>query len=276
MPLYKPSAATWDDEAAPAGCQGYWPLDGAAGAMAVDLSRAGNHAPFVGTPAWGSGLYGSQLGGFTASNYALRSLPATLDLAANWPIWMAVLVAGRGSSDSFAFALGNHSANAPFAGIRCNYSGVGHIDYYFRDSSGGGPGDAFAGVTKPDGGAPHVIAAASRSATDHRLYFDGLQVDSSGVAAGSTLIDRVALGALVRTTTVFPFGGNLIAGAWGYGALPDFAALAADWLAGRFAAATPELRIEDLFAPAAAGGPFPFFADGDAGLAGGLLTLGGF
>src|SRR5207237_1628940 len=99
MPAYlaKP-LPLWRPDQAPAGCLFYALLDEASGLRVRDLAQRAGNGAFVGTPTWGRGLYGPQLGGFTASNYV--SVPGLVGAGTlTYPHWAAALFAVTSSTD---------------------------------------------------------------------------------------------------------------------------------------------------------------------------------
>jgi hypothetical protein len=76
------------------------------------------------------------------------------------------------------------------------------------------------------------------SATDRQIAIDGVSAASSTASLGLlSAIARLSLGYNAIASNGQYVSGSIIAAALGWGAVPDLAALSADWLSGTFAAA---------------------------------------
>jgi hypothetical protein len=231
----KPASPVWTPgEIGTEGCQGYWPLHEGSGTTLNDISGNGRHLSFVGTPGptWSVGPLGAQLGGFSSSNYAAATFSP---VAPSYPFWVAALVSSTTAINKAALQLGDQSTG----GYRGAYYNSSDRCQYVATNNG----SSFASVSatarpEPTDGLPHLIFGVEHSATDRRLEIDGVQVATSttnlGLLSG---IDAISAGLAALTGAQAYTSGYLIALAIGWGALPNGAALAADWLSGTFAAA---------------------------------------
>jgi len=255
MPTYivKPPVATWQPDRAPAGSRLYLPMHEGAGARTRDLAGVGL-GTFVGTPTWGRGPYGGQIGGFTTSNYITVSpIPARA-----YPFWQAYLFVNTVTTTGATLGgWTNTGGSNPAAIIRVNGDVVSRPDYFLRDDAGGGPVaslSAASGSATPNDGLPHVLMASSHSTVDHRLYWDGRLVGSSSTSVGTITTPVFTVGVMRRTTVSGAFGGSTIAVLAGSGSVPDAMALAQDLLSGRFAAMRPRRDLVAFAGVTAAGG----------------------
>jgi hypothetical protein len=237
MPNYllKPRCPIWLPGAAPPGTRLYMPLSEGAGTTVHDVSRRSKDGTFVGAPAWQSSRYGTRLGGFTASDYVAID-PATQILGVTYPFWLAALFVNTSTSFGI-FAMQGYSLDStPQVAIRLNPGGTNTLDYNVLDDAAAHPNPFASGRTEATDGQPHVIMGVSRTASDHKLYLDGLQIATSSTAISTMTSDRLSLGVNRSTSVNFPFPGEFGAFACGVGAVPDTVAFAQDWLTGRFRA----------------------------------------
>jgi hypothetical protein len=232
----KPPAPRWQAGSAPPGVKLFLPL--AEGPRPIQDAVRGTIGTLAGTLAWGSGRYGPQLAGFTTSNYAYLSPPAQI-LASTYPCWAAVLVDAPPGVGGWPFCQGVIGTGSHSVGIGWNDPATGSLSY--RLNAIGNSVTTATGLPLNDG-RPHVVAAWSNSATDHHLWFDGVEVATGTTDPGGTLsTPAVLIGVESFNPTRNPFGGAVIALALGNGSLPDFGPLAYDWLSGNVSAVRPRM-----------------------------------
>jgi len=169
-----------------------------------------------------------------------------------YPFWVAVMFVSSDISGTQTWILsqGSSSASNPTIGLVDNYGANNQVGSFIQDDAGAhGTQLSIPNITgtAPNDGNAHVLMLLAQSATDRRLYHNGVQIGSSSFNAGTDTITNnlLTFGALRRTTVASPFGGSIIAVAAGSGGNPDPGAFADDWMSGTFAA---------VRAPAAGGG----------------------
>jgi hypothetical protein len=190
----------------------------------------------IGTPIWGNGPLGPMLGGFTTSNYIDFTPTITLGV---FPFWIAAQVVNSDSTTvGNALGISDPATTNTFAVLQFN-GASNRIVYSLRDDAGTAAATAsFVSATVSDG-TPHVIMGVSWSASDHRLYWDGVQVGTVATALGTFSPKLISLGVLHRTTIAQPFPGSLTWAAIGSGAIPDPMVMATAIQSGRYPVTSP-------------------------------------
>lgn len=203
--------------------------------------RTGN---LVGSPTWRNGLYGPQLGGFSASNYV--NLDAWGQIVGTiFPWCLAVMAVNTSTSQAMVMTQGD-LANSRFIYMGYNLASVGTVRFRALGSSGSIAMDS--GAVPCNDGLPHVLSMVGWSPGDTRGYFDGAEVAASAATIGSQNLPRLTIGCYRAGGTVnTPFNGSVVhAGAWNR-QVPNQAALSRDWISGRFAAIRPPEFPADVF-----------------------------
>ncbi len=265
MPLCKPVWTPPVGARLPAGCRGSFDLLERSGTRVRDSAQR-KDGSFVGSPTWGRGLYGPQLGGFTASNYVAIDPP---NLAISYPFWQASLATNTSTTvGGYINSFGSSSSGNPIAALVYNLNSANTLGYFIRDNAGASPIVSMFSFTTQNDGNWHVAMGVSFSESDHRLYWDGVQLASSATAVGAITVNQLSLGVLRRTGVASPFNGSLGWYGWGLGQVPDPARLYRRLITGSF----PWLRDDRTSAAIAAtlgGGG----GGGGGGVPGGLLRL---
>lgn len=262
----KPSPAVWQPGSAPAGCNLYALLHEGTGTTTDNLAGT-DDGTFVGSPTWGTGTYGPEVGGFTSSNMIGYSPASQLVATGSYPFWIGAMFKNTSTNAGDIIGFGSTSSNSPKVLLRINTSGnAGQFLYWANGNSFDGPFANATGLTCNDGNY-HTVFGVSTSATAHALLFDGTQVATDTTSLGTCTLNTYRIGGYLRSAgdVPFPFSHANSKVAWagcGQGAAPDFAALHTDLITGTFAAARP-----------AAGGGLILFGGGD--LSGGLGGLSG-
>lgn len=247
----KPASPTWQAGRAPAGCKLYVPMADAPAATLREMATR-TLATWFGSPDWGSGPYGPQLGGFATAKY-VDLFPSSQVLGANYPFWWATLASNSSTAAAWAFTQGDGPVS-PAYNVSLSYNPgtiFGRLDYILHGTSADINIEAY-GLPLSDG-RPHVAMGWSHSATDHHLAFDGIEVASGTTNPGTITGSRIALGVHINSLggTSEPFGGSLIAFLAGNGSVPDPVTLAEDLLSGDFSAVRPRMPLALLSIAAA-------------------------
>ena len=83
----------------------------------------GTSGAFVGSPTWATGLYGPQLGNFSASNYVtFDNTPQVLGVA--FPCWLVVMFVNTGVGDYVLASQVNLASANPLVELRINQGGA--------------------------------------------------------------------------------------------------------------------------------------------------------
>lgn len=251
----KPTEPAWQADLAPAGCVAYVPLTEGSGTTVEDFVPGNvHHGTFTGSPVWGTGDYGPQVGSFTTSNYIPLTYSSTTIPGAGFPMWAAMMFEHTGTTAGVVFSFGGSASDTPFWFYQVNVSSQGGAsNYNARGSVGTGFNLTVTTPTHNDGN-PHVIQVVSWAANYHAIYLDGLLIatNTSNTLSPLPTVNQMTIGLLRRSSPTTPFvNGSIIAAAYGENGAPDPLEFAEDWLYGTFAAireVTPTRAVARFYA----------------------------
>ena len=241
MPTAKPASPTWNPGHALA-----------AGAFIAPLFNEGSGTPWdyarnvplgvTGSPTWQSGAFGSQVGGFSTTAYYTADDAPTL-IGTTYPCYEAIGFTLAGAAGTvYLGGASSTSSSTPVFLIRT--TGSNGIEGFVRPNSGGanlGPSAsattmAGQGISLVDGN-PHVVMMIAWSDALREIWVDGISQGSNTTSLGAITAAAFTLGVMRRTSVdSATFPGSIWVAQAGKLAVPDPAALAADWLAGTFSA----------------------------------------
>jgi hypothetical protein len=184
-----------------------------------------NDGTITGVGNWGTGAYGPEL---ATNSSDLISVPVAA-IGTTYPRWVQLLTLNATVSLSAMFAV--HGGGGYWQALLNLFA---DLSLYMDDGLG-----TVVRVDVTDSavndGAYHVWTFVSNSASDHKVYRDGVQKGSSSstvaLNAGATTI---SIGGRAGALSYF---GTTAAAAGGHGSVPaDIPAFADDWLSGAFSA----------------------------------------
>lgn len=214
-----------------AGCK-LWYAFNEGGGTPVDLVT-GIPLTVVGTPSpiWtpdGQGRFGYGTAKYDAIDPDVQVIGGGI-----YPEYFAVAVVSSATSKLTVVSIGNSAGG--FNQIAMNASGAGSLTY-----NGAGVNAGTSGLPTSDG-ILHVIAAVSRSANQHELWWDGVIVATSSASKSSAIMPYHTLGVLRYSSINYAFFGSIYWHKAGNGAVPDIAELARNPYAGILAPSTKKI-----------------------------------
>ncbi len=241
---------------AASGVKAAYLLNECGGTLCDDFSGNNNAGTFTGAPAWQAGPWGSQLGGFTTSDYVVLD-PTSQVFGGTYPCWMASLAVCNSTSTGYTIFTGGSTRG--FGGIQYSNTSI----TYFLFDDGSENVDINVGSSIPTDNLPHLVAGVSYGSNNNRFYVDGIEIGTDLVSNPSTCtFTQLTLG-IQRSShygaNANAFPGSLIWAGLGNGAVPNFAALWADFWAPY---TTPAIRR--WYAPSGVvydGSVFPWMTD---------------
>jgi hypothetical protein len=210
-PVYTPGAIGTE------GCAALWAFNN----DYVDLSPNGRDCSAVGTPTWGTGTFGPEVGGFSNVNHILgpddtpfRSRPIAITFLATFP----------GSISDWVTPI-DHGIFGAGWGFLVQ---IGNLYFYAANAYNANP----AVVALPAAG-DHIVTAHSKADGSIDLWLDGTLVNTSAGDTTAFADSTIRIG--WQSSGFGPWPGNIAAMVINSGGtLPNFATLHTDWLGGTF------------------------------------------
>lgn len=185
-----------------ASLEGYWPCDDFS-TLVEDVSGLGRNLTVIGTNTFGAtGTEGDAITFNGTSGHAYRN-DSVIGTA---PTQLSVVLWCKGNTtNDYLFAIGSSTEALTFVGLSTN--GTGQLAAFARNAAG----DVRLNVTDlgdVQDDAWHSVGL-THDGTTYRVFVDGVVVNETVAAFDSTLLDRTAIAALLRSTASSQYAGTI-------------------------------------------------------------------